>query len=489
MFNVIPCDTNLVSAICYREFEGTADCPAFVEIPIAPLWDGTATAKGYGLSDYLQVAQRRSDPGWAQSLIDAANQVKASGTLPPLSLGIFVKDEPYVGKTRDDVKPRIIKNACAYYAAVFNPMAFSICEYWKSHCDPRYMPAFGLSRDQVGDWISMAIAAVDGPVAFVENDCSAWDSTVSVDALKYEARFYQAFTDAPPEFHKLMRKQFKQKCENSAKTVKFTRRGGRASGVGNTSLGNTILNLSMHRHSLGALANQCFIIAIGDDMLCVCPQALADSICTKFTTDLTRWGFKPTAKWTSTPEHAEFCSSYIASTVCGRLTLVPKTGKQVFKLLRSYFDCNAAFRSTVENTVVSSADPCLVRAFHQVAKALGWTNDAMTRRFLALDFDTTDDRPQAIVNNPYSLGGSTRTATTASFFERYGVTPHPGLWLGSVERGYDPVLDAVISMDVAEDLSGNETPTPVPMRVRKSPPKGDTPAYEVGLFFEHELYR
>lgn len=337
---------------------------------------------------------------------------------------------------------------------MFNPFCFAISHFWKSNPRVDRFPAFGLSRDAVGDWIRAACGEYTVP-AFVENDCSAWDTSVSVDALDYELRCWQAFTDVDDVWCKLFRQQFEQRCSNRKGTVKFVRKGGRGSGTGNTSIGNTLLNLSMHDHAASGI--RCHIIAIGDDMLCICDAADAATLAERFESTLVRLGFQPAVKWTVDKEQAEFCSSYLADTTCGNLTLVPKTGKQLLKQLRAR---DLRHISAVRQGVLcGSPDPLLRDVFEKLPHdGLGGVAEQ---------------------GNVYSLGGSSRMATRDSVERRYGVRSVDSLLVGDFRPGQDSAVDAIFDKDFP-DLEDSTLAWPFPTKKGKLPKGVHVPVVHSG---------
>lgn len=110
----------------------------------------------------------------------------------------------------------------------------------------------------------------------MENDFSEFESRVSVDALDLEFDTYDMFGA------RRLRKFF-----NVQKTMVlrgagwiFKRRGGRMSGVPNTSIGNSIINFSLHLDFFtrgGFAAGEDYAMAVnGDDMVLYCSVAVYD---------------------------------------------------------------------------------------------------------------------------------------------------------------------------------------------------------------------
>ena len=181
--NVVPSDQRCLDAIMCREFSGTARNARFASLRLynpfchgvrAPVHD--ATLKGY-----LTTAGRSNEAAWVAAHYEGLRKSDGCG-VPNIDYTMFVKDECYPGKNPEDVKPRLIKKCGDAYAAAFNPICHAIGGHWKANQRQDRMACMGFTRDDVGDWVDWAIGQFTNP-AFVENDCSAWDTSVSRDAL------------------------------------------------------------------------------------------------------------------------------------------------------------------------------------------------------------------------------------------------------------------------------------------------------------------
>lgn len=462
--DVPPSDHNLVAAIRLREFNGTAHNGRFSSLPLFnPFSHQECVDAGeFTLSNYLSVAGRGNESEWVRAHVEGCKEVEDDSLG---NLTMFVKVESYPGKQPHEIKPRIIKACSAAYAARFNPFCYAIGQHWKLHCRRDRMPAFGMTGDDVGDWLAEVLGEYTSPV-FIENDCSAWDSCVSVDALRYEGRFYESRFRLPASWHALFRMQYRQVCKNRSGSVRFSREGGRASGVGNTSIGNTYLNLAMHDHLATV---RCHIIALGDDMLCVTEMEDAPKLCSAFEDGLSAFGFQPKAKWTAVLEQAEFCSSYLARSECGRYCLVPKTGKQLFKLLRARDRSHAAAVAT--GVLTGSPDPLL--------------------RLIMLKIKDANMLPctgLVDLSNPYSLKWGKRLATMESVRARYGpVIGHVPTLVGDFFIGDNPDLDLIMEVDFP-GVAGDTLAAPFPTMTKKvKHTTRATPDVSVEPFYEGQV--
>lgn len=434
--NVGPCDENTYAGLVMREFDGTTTCPNFdvwllnlfsVDY-IAPIMHNNATY-------WLTEAGRRDEAAWVAMHRDAVQE----GMPTSLGLTASTKDECHPGKNPEQLRPRIIFSCSAAAAVYFNPVMFGLVQFWKAHRLFHLCPAFGMTRDEVGDWLEKARACYKVP-AHVEDDCTAWDACVHVQGIALEIESCRRFTDAAPEWLALYEQQYTRTAVSASGAIKYSRVGGRISGVGNTSYGNTYLNLCMHKTSAGDIP--CHMLALGDDIIVVCELGDAAELCSRFERDLKRWGFKPKAKWSERMEHSEFCSSYVARTTCGRLTLVPKTGKQLLKAVRAF---DYAHYSAISAGILSSSPDPLLRAI--------WAR-----------LPPPDDVP-AETANPYSISAGSRMASWDSVVARYGPIHDVPVFVGDFSRGDSQCLDAVFDMDYP-DLAGPFRAHPFPPRMK-----------------------
>lgn len=440
--DVLPCDENLIAAIYLREFIGTDVCPRIKAVRPQRLYPGgKIDVSGASLTSYLLDAARGKELNWVEGVTDA--HLGSSFDKGDLRFSMFVKCESYVGKDRDTVKPRIIKACPDWYKAHFGPITAEICNKWvertrdpafREHCIHN-MPAFKMTGEDVGAWLDEAcllLGLSPEDVAYIENDCSAWDSSVSLDALELEHDFYKRFTNAPTEWLDLFKLQYRQKCYNSGHNICFTRTAGRASGVPNTSLGNTIINLSLHRYLLDELNVQGCLIAMGDDMLCVAHKQDAARICKRFETGMTAFGFRPKAKHTTIGPLAEFCSCWIGRTPSQRHILVPKVGKQFFKLTRVGYRRTEDYVATLTGLRDHGACPFMAACAVLTLASMGQSTAVSTNL----------DNP-----NPFGLGWTSGVvASMDSFEQRYG-NMTPFVWLGNIPLDDPSGFKAAVAID------------------------------------------
>jgi len=110
----------------------------------------------------------------------------------------------------------------------------------------------------------------------VDLDGESFDSTVSVDALKFEHSVYNGIC-RDVEFAQLLKKQLHNKCSAAVEdgTMKYTTNGGRMSGDMNTGLGNCLIMSTVTlqlvhdlgiRAALGNNGDDCSLIIEADDV-------------------------------------------------------------------------------------------------------------------------------------------------------------------------------------------------------------------------------
>lgn len=173
----------------------------------------------------------------------------------------------------------------------------------------------------------------------LEDDVSSFDSSISSSMLQLECEIFRRF-GAPRTVLQLMRDCVKTR--GRSKHYKYSRPGGRKSGVPYTSSGNTILNGLMHlflyAEANNALGRKAFkrmfkkencidMVAQGDDNLLTFDEPLFPI---DWKRGMSQFGFKADAIPRSRPMDAEFCSCHVVPFAEG-YNLVPKLGRIVNK--------------------------------------------------------------------------------------------------------------------------------------------------------------
>jgi hypothetical protein len=245
---------------------------------------------------------------------------------------MFVKDEGYFRS--QDMKPRVVMEV-AHLADIIPiaPFCNALSDLWH-RLDSWHIPPViwltGLNRDVVDQWYTKWCR---GFPRAIENDFAEFESRISVEALELEFLTYDAFGISPS-----MRESFNLQKNMSLKGggVSFHRRGGRMSGVPNTSLGNSILNFTLHTQILedaGFTAGIDYAMAInGDDNVIFCTIAVFDFCRTQLATEFSRYGMKAEIVAHVDPLEANFCSSRFGSGSDGRWYLACHPFRAICKM-------------------------------------------------------------------------------------------------------------------------------------------------------------
>lgn len=244
---------------------------------------------------------------------------------------MFVKDEGYFKEF--SLKPRVVMEVqdlrCVTPIA---PFVNAVAEAWHVR-DNAVLPPCVWMSGQKPDFFHRWYDAHGRRFAHaLENDFSEFESRLSIQALEHEFMVY-ANLGAPEYVLGFFRSQLRMKLVSDS--VTFRRRAGRMSGVPNTSLGNSIINLNAHVHvlrSLGFEAGRDYSMLVnGDDNLLFCTQeviAAADQL----TAGFSRLGMKSVIIPRMQKDRAQFCSCTLAEDAQGRAWLLPNPVRTLVKM-------------------------------------------------------------------------------------------------------------------------------------------------------------
>lgn len=234
----------------------------------------------------------------------------------------FVKREFYLEKDRD--KPRLIQARTDPYLVELGPWVWS---YQKllgqvlNHTND-YFYVCGSSAEEIGSWVSDCAG-----MYMYECDHSAFDSSVSLQALWFEFSCYQK-SKPPKEIWDLLLGQLHTSGSTSG-GVQYKYRGRRNSGVPNTSVGNSLINLAALAY--GFKGSRVRIMVLGDDSVIASDRLVNTS---EVIRRLSRLGFRSKLVYRPIIYDLEFCSALFWPTDDG-LVLGPKPGRV---LAKSYWD-------------------------------------------------------------------------------------------------------------------------------------------------------
>lgn len=214
-----------------------------------------------------------------------------------------------IGLFSEEWAPRCIINASIYVRVVLGPWMHSFAKSLKRCWSvTRSALAFesGYTSLQVGEWLRTWTANIrDGE--YLEVDYSRWDSSITTEMLQIAEKVY-TFFGLHGFWLWVYRLQYKLKA-TSALGLFFSRLGMVASGVPNTTVGNSILNGMLTAFILekagGKLGRDYAVMVRGDDMIAVVRRGL----CLEFSKQTERLGLTPKMKRGHPVEKVTFCSN------------------------------------------------------------------------------------------------------------------------------------------------------------------------------------
>lgn len=171
---------------------------------------------------------------------------------------MFVKDEAYVGKTRDNFKPRKIECRTDEYLARLGPWFWKLSKIIKRKLPHKYYYTSGATAKELGDWF----ASTEDTFA-VEIDYSNWDGSMTPWDIQNEIWFLENIVTDKPDGWDIFKRDWKRYVATGAKgRVVYKSFYGRRSGDVWTSLFNSIFNLALSTYLVPDLSSCC---ACGDD--------------------------------------------------------------------------------------------------------------------------------------------------------------------------------------------------------------------------------
>lgn len=278
---------------------------------------------------------RRDEPAMVKKYQDAYANLNELRCSKNLFVDAFVKVETYPGKL-DKVKPRLVQNVTdlrqilrtSVMSAAIN---HEIKEFQKVEMRP-ILYSSGYNPLELGRWVQHW--REHGFDCVLENDFSEFESRVSVEALEFEFSVYNKLIGHHkgwPQLHHELKRQLNPVI--SMDGAQYTREGGRCSGVPNTSLGNTILNMASTIWVLSKLdmkyGEDYVAMFLGDDSYVMTKKIVDVEVVSDCFSTL---GFKAEVKFYLPTEimSAEYCSGRFFPHEEG-LCWVPKAGRILLK--------------------------------------------------------------------------------------------------------------------------------------------------------------
>jgi hypothetical protein len=284
----------------------------------------------------------------------------------------FVKRENVMKQSQlgvQDYSPRLIQGRTPSYQVITGPYTLALSKYlareWSRFSSGGILYSSGLTANELGHWFETRMNAWSSNVkqyAIVENDCSLWDGTLEVPAIKHELRFYRKYTRPSRVVQQTMDMQVTTKGI-TPHGVFYSVDGKRKSGDGNTSCGNSIINGHVHAYQItraacqvakntGAKYNMCDsdhtvgcgaysggdsvhdMAILGDDNIMFMAMDVAQELLANQTFSL--YGLRPKFKLV-TPFTAEYCSGRFWPSHIG-IIWGPKIGRVICKTFYAITD-------------------------------------------------------------------------------------------------------------------------------------------------------
>jgi len=306
--------------------------------------------------------------------------------------------------------PRFISGREATYDAAIGPVVYAysnlVARYFCVEFDIFY--TCGASNEDKALWISDR--ALVGMYLY-ENDFSKFDSTVTDEAIEFECRLYQ-FLGMDSGTVDLIRTQ-KQSVGSVRGGWKYSTTGCRASGVQNTSLGNSLLNIQATQFSV---AQACHIMVMGDDCVIATYQPLDVVAAAERFASL---GLQSKLK-AVTLDNVEFCSSIvypvrdgyvmgpkigrILARVCWDIKFTPE--RQRVQHLRSVFTglyTQCHFIPVLQQFIARWATPSLERTEHKSFCAVVHETTLQTWVFLCERYSLPIEALESLASHLYTF--------------------------------------------------------------------------------------
>jgi hypothetical protein len=366
----------------------------------------------------------------------------------------FVKREFYP-ESADTLKPRSIANVNDEYLVSHGPVAARIGDRMKrvfNKHGPVYYTS-GASQRELGDYYRAALEDFGPGCTIVENDFSRFESTIGTELLECEFRGYVERFGMDPRDLNIFRQQLEQRIYSRYGFTGY-RKGGRASGVANTSCGNSYINVALHCAALRrflvphrSLYDQMRMMVLGDDNILVLHPDLAQRVdWQEYEHTFQHIGMVPELKLHEGTNYAqaEYCSGFFGPTTSGEWSWCPKPGRLLVKgyfvdtLLRNPY---AVARGQMLGLLAGTLDPINSVICETMANRME-------------NLGSVDSIGQRII------GDRRLTMSYEALSNRYGVTPTEvhecavflavaasTSWPLNIDTSHYPVLEAIVGHD------------------------------------------
>lgn len=243
---------------------------------------------------------------------------------------LFVKQEPYLGKTKADYKPRMIFNRKPEVVGKFGPWFHNFSKQLalKLNKDSDCYYVSGATPEDVGSYAQR----MDQKYPYIyELDVSSWDGSLSRQMLLLEKWVLETLVEGSPtheaDYQFLLENWTSVNGYSNDRKVRVSLKHGRRSGDLWTSSMNSLLNYAIVCYVFGFKPGDCRMMVLGDDNLMATDKYMDEAEIVQRYAEL---GMKVEVKTHTSVEDSSFCSGYFWP-VGGRLIWGSKPWKVLAK--------------------------------------------------------------------------------------------------------------------------------------------------------------
>jgi len=316
-------NATIVHALMARMLKGTEEADWSHIVAKRDKWD-----KWFGPKAHLEILpferwiveqyNRSKDKPRVAQLQKAYHELVSDPTLLKFEIQPFVKNEAYVGKGANP-KPRMILATNDYYLVATGPVCSALSADLKRRWHKNHFIYYtsGATAKDLGEWFSRGCQRFpDGVLVWM--DMSEFEARITEECMETEAKIDQHITDISNDYVDLLLMQVKQ-VGKTRSGLRWKRRAGRSSGVGNTSEGNSKANGTVSaecydRYDL-PLEDHVQMGVLGDDNLCFLSSHMWDRLgktIQPIEDAYKQVGWLPVGDWCPVSQYhqAEYCSGW-----------------------------------------------------------------------------------------------------------------------------------------------------------------------------------
>jgi hypothetical protein len=226
--------------------------------------------------EWITVFGRHNDPKRVAALRKAHDELAENPNLLKFTLRPFIKDEAYPAKGAGP-KPRMIAATNDHYLVATGPLTYpmgaALKELW--HKDALVYYTSGATTEELGSWFAHVTHLFPRGL-ILEGDYSEFEARITSGAFETQFTFYELMLLVNTTLLRMQRRQRGKSNEG----IRWSRKFGRSSGVGDTSVGNSVINATsvcafFERSGL-ELRDHFRMAVLGDDNLIVISERMAE---------------------------------------------------------------------------------------------------------------------------------------------------------------------------------------------------------------------